>query len=433
MTRQFATRRRPWGHLALALLVALAPALEAAAPPAAAPEALAPGPLFEVGRPHTNPVHMALAVVGATPTRTGPFATLAVLDAGERTKAWSLEGVLTNRHSRVSLGAGTLVLSGTTGPFAELGTLVAGQQLDCWALLDTDAFRPLPQEWLDAVTDGRGIPVGGLEAEVYSRVMLRAHYTSAKAFSGVIRKDVTYSHLFEEPERYRGVVVPVVGRLLRVNRYAPPYEAAEGGVNDLYEAWVFSEMLGANPTCIVFTEWPENLSRDLLGVPKIDSYIKISLDGYFFKKLRYKSNDRRGSEREAPLVIGHALVVMGHTRAGSSSQTSGWIQTLVWGFGGVVLALILGVVGLTYWYRRSDNRVRRRILARMPEFALPTPESTPLAAPVAPVARPVNDKLPVSAVPRITFPAGRGQRGDGPKENGGNGKKEHPPDEGAGA
>jgi hypothetical protein len=422
MTRPRATT----GRLALALLVALAPASRAAAPPAAPRDAPGPGPLFDAREPHANPLHLAVAVVGATPPPAGPCASLGALLAGESVKAWSLEGAMTNRYSRVSLGAGTLVLSGFDGPFAGLGALVAGQQHDCWALIDTDRFRPLPAEWLEAVSDGRGIPVGGLEAEMYARVLLRANFTSAKAFRGAVRTDVTYNHVFEDPARYRGVVVRVEGRLLRVNRYDPPFEAAEAGVNDVYEAWVFNEQLGANPYCVIFTEWPADLPRDLLGVPKIERPIRVALDGYFFKKFRYKSNDRRSSERDAPLVIGHALFVVSKGSVGRSPESAAWLNTMLWVFAGVVAALIAGVVGLTYWYRRSDSRVRRRIMARMPEFALPPPDVPPVAAPVA---RPVRvPERPASPPARTQITA---RRGNPPSTNGG--EKEHPPDEGAGA
>jgi hypothetical protein len=267
---------------------------------------------------------------------------------------------------------------------------------------------------------------------MYARVLLRANYTSSRALRGAVRKDVTYSHLSEDPARYRGGVVHVAGRLLRVNRYAPPFEAADAGVNDVYEAWVFPEQLGANPYCVVFTEWPDALPRDLLGAAKIDRPVQVAIDGYFFKKFRYKSNDRRGNERDAPLVIGHGLVVLSASGGDRSPESVAWLKTMLWVFAGVVLALILGVVGLTYWYRRADSRVRRRILARMPEFALPPPDAPPVAAPVAPLARPVRGgERPVPAPHRIRHSGGGGDRGEGRSENGGNGKTEHPPDEGA--
>ena len=126
----------------------------------------------------------------------------------------------------------------------------------------------------------------------------------------------------------------------------------------------------------------------------------MAVDGYFFKKFRYKANDRRGTEREAPLVIGHSLVLLSKPEPADPGARAGWIYLLVYLFAGVVVALVLGVVGLTYWFRRSDEKVRRRLLSRLPEFALPPPDAPPVAPPVvAPVQR-VNGPPPTQPSPR---------------------------------
>lgn len=427
-------------RLPLVIAAALVSAVcaRAAAPPVPLPEAPAPGPLFNPDQIHVNPLHLSLAVFGSTAQPiTGRLVALGGIYAGEQHRAWSLDGPLTNRYNRISLGAATLVLGGSgvipgTSALTQIANLEAGHRLDCWALIDTDRFRALPNDWLREVTDNRPIGAGGVEADIYSRVLIRAHYTSSAAFRQAARSDVTYTHIFAEPERYRGVVVRVEGRLLRVNRYDPPHEATEAGVNDLYEAWIFNEQLGANPYCVLFSEWPADLPRKLLGQNKIPGVIKVALDGYFFKKYRYKANDRYGSERDAPLVIGHGLLVLS-TNAPPTNYSTVPITILLYVFAGTLFALIGGVIGLTYWYRRSDNRVRRRILARMPEFALPPPDAPPMAAPVATPVRSLG--TPVAIPQRRNLPAGYGDRGDSsPGDRGGlPGKKEHPPDEGAGA
>jgi hypothetical protein len=416
--------RRTFAILATLTLAVVA---RAAAPPAQ-PERPAPGPLFNADEVHVNPLHLSLAVFGAAPPRaTGPWAVLGAVYAGEQHHAWKLDGPMTNRYSRVSLGVSTLVLGGFgthgTGALTKLGVLEAGQQLDCWSLLDTDVFRPLPEDWLKLITDNEPIGAGGVEAEIYSRALARANYTSSKAFKKAARRDVTYAHVYSEPARYRGVVVRVEGRLLRVNRFDPPHEAREAGVNDLYEAWVFNEQLGANPYCVLFTEWPAGLPRDLLGEAKPDRVIKVAIDGYFFKRYRYNSNDPRGRERDAPLVMGHGLLLLAPVAADPSASFP--VKLLMGVFGAIFGGLILGVIGLTFWYRRADGRVRRRLLAHMPEFVLPTPEAAPLATPVR-----SGSTMPLPR--RATLPKGFG---DAPRgEPRAPGKKEKPPpDEDAGA
>lgn len=427
------------GLLALVVVVALAALPSpAAAPPVPVPEAPGPGPLFNPDEIHANPLHLSVAVLGATSQPiTGLYSTLGILYAGEHTQAWKLEGPLTNRHSRVALGTGTLVLGGfaPAGPLAHIANLGAGQQVDCWALLDTDRFRAIPPEWLKVVNDGQGLHVGGDEATVYSRILALANFTSSAAFRSAVRKDVTYFHVFNEPDRYRGKVVHVEGRLLRIHRHDPPFEAAQAGVNDLYEAWIFNEHLGTNPYCVLFTEWPRGLSHDLLGEIKLQKKVMVSFDGFFFKKYRYTANDRQKSARDAPLVIAHTLLVLG-LEGGRDPGSLGWMTSLLWVFAGVFVALIFGVVGLTVWYRRSDTRVRRRLLARMPEFALPPPDAPPTAPPMAMPVRQHADR-PVLNAPRLTFPSAGGDRGgEATSDDAGGGsssKKDEPPDEGAGA
>lgn len=427
-----ATDRRParrWVVACLAALALAAPAV-AVAPPPAAPveEAPGPGPLFAPNEFHTDPLHMAMTVLGAPGApRTGLLASVAALYAGEQTKAWNLEGALTNRYSRVSLAAATLVSNATASPLTKLATLKYGEQLDCWTMLDTDRFRALPPEWLAAVTDGPGISVGGLEAEMYARVLVRAYYTSPRAFAKAARRDVTYTHVMTEPERYRGTVVRVEGRLLRINRYAPPPEAEAAGLSELYEAWVFNEQLGANPYCLVFSAWPKGLSTDLLGQPKIQQPIRVAFDGFFFKSYNYKSKDRSGTRRDAPLVVGHTLIVESTGDEAPPSSSTGF-YLLLYLFVGVVISLIFGIFGLTYWYRQSDRRLQKRLQARMPEFVLPPPDAPPVVPPTAPPVKPTyRPRITLPHQPRITFP---GTGGDG--DSGGD-PKDKTRDEGAGA
>ncbi len=182
---------------------------------------------------------------------------------------------------------------------------------------DTDRFHALPKQWLDAFTDGKAIGVGGLEAEKYSQVLTLANYTSAAAFKKAMRPNITYTHIFNDPDVYRGKVVRIEGKLKRINRFPVPPEAAEEGVNDLFEAWVFSEYLGSNPYCVVFTEWPADLPRELLGKDSIPGTYRVVMDGYFLKKFRYQARDGRKTQRDAPLIMGHTLIVVG---TGSASR-----------------------------------------------------------------------------------------------------------------
>lgn len=431
--------------LALAVAAAL---LFSAVSPAAAPPSLPSkpeerGPALIPFVPLTSDgFHMFGCVLGgASQIHFAPISAFSYLVAGETSKAWSLEGPLTRMASRTSLGVGTLVGNGLPidglSPFTLLVTLQAGANVDCWQFIDTDKFRGLPESWLGFFIDSTAVFAGGEEARIYADIVTRANYTSKAAFLGAVRPDISYTHVFEEPGRYRGKVMLVEGRLLRVKRYDPPHAVALRGVNDLYEAWIYNDQLGANPFVCVFTEWNSELSPKLLSMAKIDENIRVSFAGYFIKKFRYTAIDRKATSRDAPMLIGHGLDVLNKT--GTSRASSTFVTTMIYTFIGIVLGLIFTVIGLTYWFRRSDNRVRQRILAHMPEFALPPPDAPPqIAAPVAAPVMPVNghDRSRAPHKPRVTFPLGssdsgaKSEKGEGEGTDGGT---EKPPDEGAAA
>jgi hypothetical protein len=430
---------------ALAIVVALllaGPAGAAAPPPKPLQEAPGPKPLFDDrDRPdfQTDPVRMALAVIGAsTSPTTGPMGSLAVTYAGEhpRVAAWSLKNALTNRHSRISLGAATLVLSGCDNGFGsaltKLATLLVSQKLDCWSLQDTDIFRPLPRRWLRIIKDDKEIL--NHENDVYSAVLVRAYFTSAKAFASAVRTDITLTHLLEDPESCRGAVVHVEGKLQKINRHDPPWLAGAGPngvVNDLYDAWI---SVGPALYRVVFVEWPAGLSRDLLGKEKIAEPPTVIANGYFFKLFKgfQFTINRRHVERDVPFLVTHTLEIPApEAPVEKSDSSSVWLKKVIYGMLGLFIAVVFGVLGLTYWYRKHDNDIRKRLLkARAPEFVLPPPDATPVA-PLAPPVRPAIEHTP----PRFDFPSGPTHRtGDRPREQGGGSDSpDRPPDEGAGS
>jgi len=113
-----------------------------------------------------------------------------------------------------------------------------------------------------------------------------------------------------------------------------------------------------------------------------------------------------------------------------ADDTSHWVRTLLLIFLAGLDALVLGIFAVIYWYRRNDTTTRRRLLARAPEFVLPTPDAPPAAPLMAmPVRSTGRIDRSVPTAPRITFPSsGKGERGEGTGA-----KEDQPPDEGAGA
>jgi hypothetical protein len=242
---------------------------------------------------------------------------------------------------------------------------------------------PLSTYKLADVTDSAGMPVLGKnvgqvpdrllgEIDVYNDAVLNAHEYSSAAFAHSARQDVTYAHLWNEPKKYRGEVVHVEGRLKRVRRYDPSLMLRQAGVRDLYEGWIFADADGANPMCIVFTDLPEGIRV------AEDMDLRVAFDGYFFKKYRYKAVDSGPHQaREAPLLVGHAPVLL--RGAVASDSTPNWATSLlVVLFGLVVLTLVLAF-GLYWWFQRSDSQVRNRIKdATQKDFVAPTEPINPV-------------------------------------------------------
>ncbi len=233
----------------------------------------------------------------------------------------------------------------------------------------------------DRVTDRTPIPYWYRnnpteEAKAYCQALIAANQTSAQAFANSARHDVTFAHLFEEPEKYRGQVVHFAGRVVRVRRFDPP-DTVKGdvfGINDLYEAWIFDpEIHGANPVCVVFTQLPPGLPvKEAMNIP-------VAFDAYFFKRYRYQAKD---GWHDCPLFIGHTLQVKKAQPAATESAAhvmSSFTTNLVI----AVLLMFLGTVGLAlllgWWYRRGDRRIHTILAgARTPEF--PEPDMPTLEA-----------------------------------------------------
>jgi hypothetical protein len=275
---------------------------------------------------------------------------------------------------RCSLGATALFglsAGGVPRPLPALAALRAGEEKVCWTLVDTAQVRPFAEAWRGWVTDSKPILDDPQEVEAYARTLILAHWTETAALEKAARRDLTYVQLFREPEKYRGEIVRVSGRMKRIRRYDdPPEIARRAGVRYLYEGWMFNADFGSNPVCCVFTDLPEGLR----ATEKMEERVEFA--GYLFKRYRYKAGDtpKPNQWREAPLIVGRVVAVL--PRDVEHPTDWSWVMpaflTLV---GGSVAA----VVFLTVWLRRGDDRVRRRLAALAPRpFVLENePESGP--------------------------------------------------------
>jgi hypothetical protein len=174
----------------------------------------------------------------------------------------------------------------------------------------------------------------------------------AESLTRAARRDLTFAHFFEEPDKYRGEIVHVEGTLRRLRRFDPDKLTAQEGVRDLYEGWLFnSQLYGMHPICLVFSSLPPGLT---LGE---NVNITVAFDGYFFKRYRYQAGDKW---RDAPLLIGHSLTILPHPITPVEEGVSNNTQ-LVLLFVGVLTVTLVAALGLAWWYQRGDRRVRARV------------------------------------------------------------------------
>jgi hypothetical protein len=255
-------------------------------------------------------------------------------------------------------------------PFTELALLQAGERLNYWAIHADDGPPRLRRDLFQFIRDEKWIPEADddydatRELLAYYDFLLTAHRTSPEYFRDKARHDVTYAQLFREPAAFRGEVIHLQGKLRRLTHHTATSMAHIGGVEEFYEAWIYNDDVGAHPFCVIFTELPAGLKPgDQLTIP-------VSFDGYFYKKVQYKSSDLSAGNmrREALLFVGRTL----NTSATARMETPSWAEGLVGGFMVVLsIVLVIGIV-LGFWYVRSDRRARHRLqLARRTEFVMP--------------------------------------------------------------
>jgi hypothetical protein len=298
-----------------------------------------------------------------------------LLLAGRSLTVEKIPGPMTTTQGRATIGAATLMLSGD--PLQTVALLRNGERAGCWTLVDTDVVRPIPPEVLANIKDGPTLPTSanqGLEFDALCDVLVQTWYTSPAAFRKAAWKDIGFGQLFYEPERYRGQVVHIEGRLRLVQRWDPPLMAQEAGVPPMYEAAIFDDVSGKNPYIVLVMERPEDIPLN----QKVEA--TVTFDGYFYKKWQYKAVDslKPTSWREAPLLIGRSLKVRVVLVAPTQEEENGGVVPVVVA-GLAVLTVVVGAMFmLAFWLRRGDARVQDKLHAvRTRQFVLPGVDELP--------------------------------------------------------
>lgn len=263
--------------------------------------------------------------------------------------------------------------------------ILAGIALAGWPMVllfaqSKDEPRPAPPPQIPAVQLAPVVADSGIEFQAmvdkapmqirenaaYSTLLERARQATPRQLAERSRRDLVFTHLWERPERYRGVPIHIEGTALRVLTYEVNPALAPSG--RIYEAWVYSEENRAFPYVLAFEEPPTGL------VVGPDLFLKVSFDGYFLKLLGYRAGDKL---RAAPMLVGRLQIKSAPAAAPGPmvelrelSRRNGFVVAFVLLFGYIVGRAVLQI-------RRAMVPTRRSV---------PLPERTLAPSEIAPEA-----------------------------------------------
>jgi hypothetical protein len=234
---------------------------------------------------------------------------------------------------------------------------------------ELELTRPLPltKKYLRLLQDGSTLPTLPKEKPLFkftpeewaypavlAEALLNSSFVDARnpdLFAEAAKENsyVTFDHLFKEPNQYRGEVVPVIGRMLRLRQWKADDRMREFGVPFVYEAWIAGPTRERPPYWIVFTRLPEGLEpQETMSRP-------VRFYGYFLKLVRNKGEKL---ERLSPLVVGPTVYLEGPAPVVQPSMFS---RDVLFAVLAGLLAIGVVLVALGLFFRRSDKAVHRKL------------------------------------------------------------------------
>ena len=225
----------------------------------------------------------------------------------------------------------------------------------------------------------------------------------AELEKGALR-DVPYSHLWDEPDLYRGQPMRLKLHVRRVLAYDTKENPL--GLKKVFEVYGFTDNSLSFPFIVILPEKPAGLpiGTDVEG--------EIVFVGYFVKWMRYRAFDKT---KDAPLLVGRARPAVRPVGAG---QSGGWELAFLTLVGGVFALTFLGWFSLRMlrrprsataganviapeqlpdnWMANTTAEARRESLPSVSDFVTATPLIPATSTVDAPVANPATP--PASAI-----------------------------------
>lgn len=264
--------------------------------------------------------------------------------------------------------AASMQLFGAPGPLAlPMVRVVGGEQPLLWPewQLFLERVPALSPKLLARLKDGTEVPDFSGKAPVPKAgwdlywAITQALIFAAQTPMGVFAKSaqdnehVTFTHLWQTPGKFRGQVIPIKGRLLRVRKMEALMRVKKEGTPFVYEGWIAGPTKHTNPFAVIFTELPESLK------PAEEMDRPVTFYGYFLIKVRYTAAK---DVRQTPLLVGHSLVLEPLPPTPVNEQPylpfSKYVLYAV--IGGLIVLTVLFFI-LNLWFRRGDAQVNARL------------------------------------------------------------------------
>jgi hypothetical protein len=191
----------------------------------------------------------------------------------------------------------------------------------------------------ESVTDRT--PMTFRDNAAYALLLGRARDRTSADLARDSRRDVLLTHLWERPERYRGVPIRLDGTALRVLRY----ESKLSKTGWIYEAWISTPDSGRFPYACVFESPPKGFP---IG-PNLSE--RVVFNGYFLKILKYEAAD---VARGAPVLVGR---IGWDPSLSPRNDAVGSGSTLKWT---LILLAVMVVISFARWVAAFGGLVGRR-------------------------------------------------------------------------
>ncbi len=272
--------------------------------------------------------------------------------------------------------------------------------------ISSDSLLPLRSDWLNDIVDDKAMPNLNAKSDLeipkssmalyqaYSQALVNASLATPEMFSAAAAENthVTFSHLWQKPNLYRGKVIPLRGRLIKLVKHdAAPVPALLQGVKQFYEGWVVGPSKDANPFVVIFLDAPEGLA------PADKMRKKVYFEGYFLTKYRYLAEDDKKHKLPpiAPILIGKTITLEEQAKTDEEPYSRVILMYSLLG----LLVIVALMLGMGWWFRQGDQATQKALVELRDKgvtFEVPdeSPEPPPLARPVSPPPPPEGGGIP---------------------------------------